>query len=162
LSKKIEVPASYQVEPFSVTRALPVVGSFSSSCTNFLASPTNLHVLTCFLFLQNHHTLSSLPPLPEGRDVPERAIINDDSEETSVLASEPAESEKSVGSSDQISESEQVSGSSNTNSTPLAASPDRRKRKRNYDEENWQIKTVSTSCRRIYPPGTRNLQPLHL
>ncbi|KAM0887183.1 hypothetical protein ACQ4PT_029227 [Festuca glaucescens] len=107
LSKKSEVPSSCRVEPFSGVHALPA----------------------------NHQTLSSLPPLPEGGDVSERAIITDDSQETSILENEPAESEKSAGSSDKISESEQVSGSSHTNSPPVA-SPDKRKRKRNPNEED--------------------------
>ena len=129
LSKKSEVPSSCRVEPFSGVHALPAVSYFSSSCT-ILISPINLHLLTRFFFMQKHQSLSSLPPLPEGGDVPERAIVNDDSQETSALESEPAESEKSAGSSDRISESEQVSGSSRSNSPPPAASPDKRKRKR--------------------------------
>jgi hypothetical protein len=93
--------------------------------------------------LQDHQTLSSLPSLPEGGDVPKRAIITDDSLETSVLESEPAESEKSAGSSEKISESEQVSGSSHTNSPPPAASPDKRKRKRNPYEEDFGASKLS-------------------
>ncbi|KAK1670873.1 hypothetical protein QYE76_059032 [Lolium multiflorum] len=108
LSKKSEIPASCRVEPFSGAHALPA----------------------------NHQVLSSLPPAPEGGDVPERAIITDDSQETSVCDSEPAESEKSAGSSDRISESEQASGSSETNSVPPATTPEKRKRKRTPDEED--------------------------
>ncbi|KAK1660554.1 hypothetical protein QYE76_048713 [Lolium multiflorum] len=85
---------------------------------------------------RDHQTLSSLPPLPEGGDVSERAVITDDSQETSVRESEPAESEKSAGSSDKVSESGQASDSSHPNSPPPAASPDKRKRKRNPDEED--------------------------
>jgi hypothetical protein len=55
--------------------------------------------------------------------VSERAVIHDDSQETSVRESELAESEKSAGSSDKITESEQASGSSHTNSSPPASSP---------------------------------------
>jgi hypothetical protein len=68
--------------------------------------------------------------------VPERAIITDDSQETSVRDSEPAESEKSAGSSDKISKLADASDSSYTNSIPSAASPERRKRKRTDDEED--------------------------
>ncbi|KAM0839110.1 hypothetical protein ACQ4PT_060531 [Festuca glaucescens] len=108
LSKKSEVPASCRVKPFSGAHALPA----------------------------NHQILSSLPPVPEGGDVPERAIITDDSQEASVRDSEPAESEKSAGSSDKISESAHASDSSYTNSVPPAASPEKRKRKRTNDEED--------------------------
>ncbi|KAM0854695.1 hypothetical protein ACQ4PT_050284 [Festuca glaucescens] len=86
--------------------------------------------------MQNHQILSSLPPLPEGGDVPERAIITDDSQENSVRESEPAESEKSAGSSDKVSESGHASGSSQTDSVPHAVSPPKRKRQRTPDEEN--------------------------
>ncbi|KAM0864835.1 hypothetical protein ACQ4PT_043664 [Festuca glaucescens] len=108
LSKKSEVPSSCRVEPFSGAHALPA----------------------------NHQVLSSLPPAPEGGDVPERVVITDDSQEASVRDSEPAESEKSAGSSDKISESAHASDSSYTNSVPPAASPEKRKRKRTHDEED--------------------------
>ncbi|KAM0911727.1 hypothetical protein ACQ4PT_013325 [Festuca glaucescens] len=52
---------------------------------------------------RNLQILSSLPPLPEGGDVPERVVVTDDSQETSIRDSEPTESEKSAGSSDRIS-----------------------------------------------------------
>jgi hypothetical protein len=68
-------------------------------------------ILLYCLFLQDHQTLSSLPPLPEGGDVSERAVITDDSQETSVRESEPADSDKSVGSSEENSESVQPSDS---------------------------------------------------
>ncbi|KAM0842782.1 hypothetical protein ACQ4PT_058140 [Festuca glaucescens] len=108
LSEKSPVPTSCRVVPFSGTHALPA----------------------------NHQILSSLPPTPEGGDVPERAIITDDSQETSVRDSEPAESEKSAGSSDKVSESGHASDSSQTNYVPPATSPEKRKRKRTPDEED--------------------------
>ncbi|KAM0886860.1 hypothetical protein ACQ4PT_029430 [Festuca glaucescens] len=108
LSKKSEVPASCRVEPFSGAHALPA----------------------------NHQILSSLHPAPEGGDVSERAIITDDSQEALVHDSEPAESEKSAGSSDKISESAHASDTSNMNFIPPAASPEKRKRKRTDDEED--------------------------
>ena len=89
-------------------------------------------VLFC---LQNHQSLSSLPPLPEGGDVDERAVVTDDSQEASIPQSESAETEKSAGSSDKDSESVQPSDSAHSISPPPAASPDKRKRKRNVDEE---------------------------
>ncbi|KAM0885692.1 hypothetical protein ACQ4PT_030157 [Festuca glaucescens] len=86
--------------------------------------------------MHNHQIISSLPPLPEGGDVPERVVVTDDSQETSVRDSEPAGSEKSTGSSDRISESGHASGSSQTNSVPPAVSPPKRKRQRTPDEED--------------------------
>ncbi|KAM0893482.1 hypothetical protein ACQ4PT_025098 [Festuca glaucescens] len=108
LSKNNEVHSSCRVEPFNGDHAPP----------------------------DNHLSLSSLPPLPEGGDVDERAVVNDDSQESSVPESEPAESQKSAGSSDKDSESEQPSDSAHSVSPPPAASPDKRKRKRNADEDS--------------------------
>jgi hypothetical protein len=73
----------------------------------------------------------------------ERVIINDDSQEASAHDSEPAESEKSVSSSNKISESVHISGSSYTNSIPLAASPESRRRKRTGDEEDSSTSKLS-------------------
>ncbi|KAK1649206.1 hypothetical protein QYE76_067011 [Lolium multiflorum] len=56
LSKNHEVPSSFPVEPFS-----------------------GIHALT-----ENHRSLSSLPPLPEGGEVDERTIVADDSQELRV------------------------------------------------------------------------------
>jgi hypothetical protein len=109
--------------------------------------------------LQDHQTLSSLPSLPEGGDVPKRAIITDDSLETSVLESEPAESEKSAGSSEKISELEKVYGSSHTNSTPPTASPDKRKRKRNPDEEDSCNSKLSEPAAEDSTEGQENFDP---
>ncbi|KAM0865015.1 hypothetical protein ACQ4PT_043576 [Festuca glaucescens] len=132
LSKKSEVPSSCRVEPFSGVHALPA----------------------------NHQILSSLPQLPEGGDLSERAIVADDSQETSILESEPAESEKSAGSSDKISESGQVSGSSHTDSPPHAASPDKRKRKRNPDEEDSRASKLSEpAAGESAPEGQENFDP---
>jgi hypothetical protein len=89
-----------------------------------------------YFIAHNHQILSALPPLPEGGDVPNRAVVIDDSQETSVHESEPAESKKSADSSDKISELVHASGSSQTNSLPSAASPDTRKRKRTPEEED--------------------------
>jgi hypothetical protein len=65
-----------------------------------------------------------------------RAIFRDDSQESSVLESEPAQSQKIVGSSDKDLDSEQPSESTQSVSLPPAASPEKRKRKRNDDEED--------------------------
>jgi hypothetical protein len=60
--------------------------------------------------------------------VDERAVVHDDSQESSVLKSEPAESQET--------ESEQLSDSAQSVSPPPAASPEKRKRKINDDEED--------------------------
>ncbi|KAK1631596.1 hypothetical protein QYE76_005911 [Lolium multiflorum] len=94
-------------------------------------------------FLRGHQSLSSLPPLPEGGEVDERAVVTDDSQESSVLESEPAESQRTAGSSDKDSESEQHSGSAQFVSPPPAASPDKRKRKRDDDEEDSGVSKLA-------------------
>jgi hypothetical protein len=117
-------------------------------------------VLNHSFYLQNHHILSSLPPLPKGGDASEWAIITDDSQETSVRESEPAESEKSAGSCDKISESEQVSDSSHTNSPPFAASPDKRKRKKNPDQEDFGAwKLFEPAAEESAPKEQENFDP---
>jgi hypothetical protein len=68
--------------------------------------------------------------------VDEQTIVRDDSQESSVLESEPAESQKTAGSSDKDLDSEQPSESTQSVSPPPAASPENRKRKRKNDEED--------------------------
>jgi hypothetical protein len=110
--------------------------------------------------VQNYKILSYLPPLPEGGDVPERAIVTDDSQETSVRESKPAESEKSAGSSDRISESVHASGSSQTNSLPPAASPEKCKMKRNPGEEDSGTSKMSQpATEEPAPEGPANFDP---
>jgi hypothetical protein len=87
--------------------------------------------------LQDLQILSYLPPLPEGGEVDERAIVTDDSQETSRPESEAAGSQKSAASSEKETESER-SDSGRSISPPLAVSPGR-KRKRN------DVKYSSTS-----------------
>ncbi|KAK1695528.1 hypothetical protein QYE76_012225 [Lolium multiflorum] len=72
LSKKDAVPSSCRVTPFSAANPLP----------------------------ENHPNLVSLPPLPEGGEVEERAIVTDDNEETPSFVNEPVDSQKSAGSSE--------------------------------------------------------------
>ena len=143
LSKNNEVPSSCRVEPFSGDHAPPDVSAFLRvvllffDCNCFFLCVLIVLSFPLVLFcLQNHQSLSSLPPLPEGGDVDERAVVNDDSQESSVPESEPAESQKSAGSSDKDSESEKPSDSAHSVSPPPAASPDKGKRKRNADEED--------------------------
>ncbi|KAM0899770.1 hypothetical protein ACQ4PT_021062 [Festuca glaucescens] len=110
---------------------------------------------------RNHQSLSSLPPLPEDGDVDERAVVNDDSQESSVLESEPAKSQKSAGSSDKDSESEQPSGSAHSVSPPPAPSPDKRKRKRNADEEDSGASKLSESAAEESSPEEQEIFDLY-
>jgi hypothetical protein len=71
--------------------------------------------------------MDSLPPLPEGGDVDERAIVSDDNQEAPSFVNEPAESRKSAGTASEETTSAQ--------SPPPAFSP-KGKRKRNVDEDS--------------------------
>jgi hypothetical protein len=62
--------------------------------------------------------------------------------------------------SNKNSESEQVSGSSHTNSPPHAASPDMHKRKRNPDEEDSGASKLSQpAAKETSPEGQENFNP---
>ena len=90
----------------------------------------------------------------------ERAVVTDDSQEASVPESEPAESEKSAGSSDKDSESVQPSDSAHSISPPPAASPDKRKRKRNVDEEDSGTSKLSVpAAEESSPEKQENFDP---
>ncbi|KAK1687028.1 hypothetical protein QYE76_047876 [Lolium multiflorum] len=98
LSKKDPVPASCRVKPFSAANPLP----------------------------QNHPDLVSLPPLPEGGEVEERAIVTDDNQEAPSFVNEPVDSRKSAGTSE---------GTASAQSPPPAVSP-KGKRKRDDVEDS--------------------------
>ncbi|KAK1692073.1 hypothetical protein QYE76_008770 [Lolium multiflorum] len=102
LSKKDPVPASCRVKPFSAANPLP----------------------------QNHPDLVSLPPLPEGGEVEERAIVTDDNQEAPSFVNEPVDSRKSAGSSE---------GTASAQSPPPAVSP-KGKRKRDDVEDSGTSK----------------------
>ncbi|KAK1667816.1 hypothetical protein QYE76_055975 [Lolium multiflorum] len=108
LNKKDPVPSSCRVKPYSATNALP----------------------------ENHPDLVSLPPLPEGGEVEERAIVTDDSQGTSRPESEAAGSRKSAVSSEKEDDSE---ATASTHSLPPAVSP-KNKRKRNEVEDSGTSK----------------------
>ncbi|KAK1667965.1 hypothetical protein QYE76_056124 [Lolium multiflorum] len=80
---------------------------------------------------RDHPNLISLPPLPEGGEVEERAVISDDNQDAPSFANEPAESRKSVGSDEKEDASE---ATASAQSPPPAVSP-KNKRKMN-DAEN--------------------------
>ncbi|KAK1617118.1 hypothetical protein QYE76_022635 [Lolium multiflorum] len=108
LSKKDPVPSSCRVKPFSAANPLP----------------------------KNHPNLVSLPPLPEGGEVEERAIVPDDNQEAPSFVNEPVDSLKSAGSSEKEAASE---GTASAQSPPPAVSP-RNKRKRNDVEDSGTSK----------------------
>ncbi|KAK1607769.1 hypothetical protein QYE76_031442 [Lolium multiflorum] len=108
LKKKDSIPSTYRVKPYSAANALP----------------------------KNHPNLVSLPPLPEGGEVEERAVISDDNQDAPSFANEPAESRKSAGSDEKEDVSE---ATASAQSPPPAVSP-RNKRKRNDAEDSGTSK----------------------
>ncbi|KAM0846881.1 hypothetical protein ACQ4PT_055392 [Festuca glaucescens] len=132
LNKNHEVPSSCRVEPFSGSHALP----------------------------KNHQTLSSLPPLPEGGEVDDRVVVADDSQESFLPESEPAGSQRSAGSSDKDTESEQCSDSAHSVSPPPpATSPDGRKRKRSDDEDSGASKLAEPAAEESSPEDQEFFDP---
>ncbi|KAK1697848.1 hypothetical protein QYE76_014545 [Lolium multiflorum] len=92
LSKRDPIPSSCRVEPYSSTNPLP----------------------------KNHPTMDSLPPLPEGGDVEERAVVADDNQEAPSFVNEPADSRKSAGSIEKDAASEEKMAAINERSNALA------------------------------------------
>ncbi|KAK1604246.1 hypothetical protein QYE76_027919 [Lolium multiflorum] len=82
----------------------------------------------------NHPTMTSLPPLPEGGEVEEQAIVAEDTQGSSIPGSEVAGSHKSAASHEVESEA-----SESTQSLPPAVSP-RNKRKRTDGEDSGTSK----------------------
>ncbi|KAK1612054.1 hypothetical protein QYE76_035727 [Lolium multiflorum] len=107
LSKKDSVPSSCRVKPYSATNALP----------------------------KNHPNLVSLPPLPEGGEVEERAVVTDDNQDAPSFVNEP-DSRKSAGSYEKEAASE---ATTSAQSPPPAVSP-KNKRKRNDVEDSGTSK----------------------
>ncbi|KAK1677319.1 hypothetical protein QYE76_038167 [Lolium multiflorum] len=122
LSKKDSIPSSCRVKPYSAAHALP----------------------------KNHPNLVSLPPLPEGGEVEERAVISDDNQEAPSFVNEPADSRKSAGSAEKDAASE---GTASAQSPPLAVSP-KNKRKRDDVEDSGTSKPEedSSSQKAAYDP----------
>ncbi|KAK1619064.1 hypothetical protein QYE76_024581 [Lolium multiflorum] len=85
---------------------------------------------------RDHPNLVSLPPLPEGGEVEERAVISDDNQEAPSFVNEPADSRKSAGSAEKDAASE---GTASAQSLPPAVSP-RNKRKRDDVEDSGTSK----------------------
>ncbi|KAK1618324.1 hypothetical protein QYE76_023841 [Lolium multiflorum] len=108
LSKKDPVPSSCRIKPYSATNALP----------------------------KNHPNLVSLPPLPEGGEVEERAVVTDDNQDAPSFDNEPAGSRNSAGSSEKEAASE---ATTSAQSPPPAVSP-KNKRKRAEVEDSGTSK----------------------
>ncbi|KAK1605889.1 hypothetical protein QYE76_029562 [Lolium multiflorum] len=85
---------------------------------------------------RDHPNLVSLPPLPEGGEVEERAVISNDNPDAPSFANEPAESRKSAGSDEKEDVSE---ATASAQSPPPAVSP-RNKRKRDDAEDSGTSK----------------------
>ncbi|KAK1615972.1 hypothetical protein QYE76_021489 [Lolium multiflorum] len=129
LNKKDSVPTSCGVTPYSATNALP----------------------------QNHATASPLPPLPEGGEVEERAVVTDDNQGTSRPESEAAGSRKSAASSEKDAEAE---ATSSTRSPPSAASP-RSKRKRDEAVDTGTSKAGAARAEETVPDAKKEALDLY-
>ncbi|KAK1663191.1 hypothetical protein QYE76_051350 [Lolium multiflorum] len=113
LNKKDPIPSSCRVKPYSSTNPLP----------------------------KNHPSMDSLPPLPEGGDVEERAIVTDDNQEAPSFVNEPADSRKSAGSVEKDAASEDTTSAQ---TPPPAVSP-KNKRKRNEVEDSGTSQPKETA-----------------
>ncbi|KAK1666766.1 hypothetical protein QYE76_054925 [Lolium multiflorum] len=128
LNKKDPIPSTYRVKPYSATNALP----------------------------KDHPNLVSLPPLPEGGEVEERAVISDDNQDAPSFATEPADSRKSAGSDEKEAASE---ATASAQSPPPAVSP-KNKRKRNDAEDSGTSKpeeAVPSRQKAAYDPYLETL-----
>ncbi|KAK1611895.1 hypothetical protein QYE76_035568 [Lolium multiflorum] len=117
LKKKDSIPSTCRVKPYSAAHALP----------------------------KDHPNLVSLPPLPEGGEVEERAVVSDDNPDAPSFTNEPAESRKSAGSDEKEDVSE---ATASAQSLPPAVSP-RNKRKRDDVEDSGTSKPLIKDLLRI-------------
>ncbi|KAK1593724.1 hypothetical protein QYE76_026998 [Lolium multiflorum] len=111
LSKKDTIPTSCKVAPFCRANPLP----------------------------EGHLVLSSLPPLPEGGEVEERAVVTDDNQGISRPESGAGDSHKSAASLEKETEAE-VS-SSTRSSLPAASPKGKRKRDEAIDSGTSKVNT---------------------
>ncbi|KAK1605740.1 hypothetical protein QYE76_029413 [Lolium multiflorum] len=128
LNKKDSIPSSCRVKPYSATNALP----------------------------KDHPNLVSLPPLPKGGEVEERAVIAEDNQDAPSFVTEPADSRKSAGSDEKEGASEATASSQ---SPPPAVSP-KNKRKRNDAEDSGTSKpeeAVPSRQKAAYDPYLETL-----
>jgi hypothetical protein len=101
--------------------------------------------------LYNHLDLVSLPPLPEGVEVEERAIVTDDNQGAPCPEREPAGSQKSAASSEKEVDSE---ATTSAHSPPPAVSP-RNKRKRDEVVDSGPSKTNTPAVEEVAPTEKR-------
>ncbi|KAK1618434.1 hypothetical protein QYE76_023951 [Lolium multiflorum] len=101
--------------------------------------------------ITNHKTAAPLPPLPEGGDVDERAVVADDAQVPSQPESGVAVSHKSAACSEKEVESE---ASKSTESIPSAVSP-KNKRKRGDAEGSGTSKLSSSPVEETFPEETQ-------
>ncbi|KAK1611663.1 hypothetical protein QYE76_035336 [Lolium multiflorum] len=113
LNKKDPVPSSCRITPYSSANPLP----------------------------ENHHVFASLPPLPEGGEVEDRTVVDDDNQGTSRPASEVAGSHKSAASA----ESE---ATASTHSPPPASPKNKRKRSEVKDSGTSNAEEADPSDRK--------------
>ncbi|KAK1647635.1 hypothetical protein QYE76_065440 [Lolium multiflorum] len=105
---------------------------------------------------RDHPNLVSLPPLPEGGEVEERAVIADDNQDAPSFVTEPADSRKSAGSDEKEGASE---ATASAQSPPPAVSP-KNKRKRNDAEDSGTSKpeeVVPSRQKAAYDPYLETL-----
>ncbi|KAK1627107.1 hypothetical protein QYE76_001422 [Lolium multiflorum] len=105
---------------------------------------------------RDHPNLVSLPPLPEGGEVEERAVISDDNQDAPSFVNEPADSRKSAGSDEKEGASE---ATASAQSPPPAVSP-KNKRKRNDVEDSGTSKpeeAVPSRQKAAYDPYLETL-----
>ncbi|KAK1696457.1 hypothetical protein QYE76_013154 [Lolium multiflorum] len=105
---------------------------------------------------RDHPNLVSLPPLPEGGEVEERAVISDDNQDAPSFVTEPADSRKSAGSDEKEGASE---ATASAQSPPPAVSP-KNKRKRNDVEDSGTSKpeeAVPSRQKAAYDPYLETL-----
>ncbi|KAK1561715.1 hypothetical protein QYE76_008006 [Lolium multiflorum] len=119
LSKKDTFPSSCKVTPFCSANPLP----------------------------EGHLVLSSLPPLPEGGEVEERAVVTDDNQGTSRPESGVGGSQKSASSLEKENKTEV---SSSTRSSLPAASP-KGKRKRDEAIDSGASKANTSRAEKTAP-----------
>ncbi|KAK1617450.1 hypothetical protein QYE76_022967 [Lolium multiflorum] len=119
LNKKDTVPSSCKVKPFCSANPLP----------------------------EGHLVLSSLPPLPEGGEVEERAVVTDDNQGASRPESGVGGSQKSAASLEKENETEVTSS---TRSSLPAASP-KGKRKRDETIDSGASKADTSRAEKTAP-----------
>ncbi|KAK1650091.1 hypothetical protein QYE76_067896 [Lolium multiflorum] len=97
----------------------------------------------------NHPDLVSLPPLPEGGEVEERAVVTDDNQDAPSFMNEPADSRKSAGSVEKEAPSE---GTASAQSPPLVSPKNKRKRIDVEDSGTSKAEEVPSHQKAAYDP----------